>query len=102
MKNKTKKMNADSIRAHSLSLPLVTERRRPKGEERKLPADATVTMKECMEILKSLGHQLCYYSVRKRVMDGSLKSTKTPYRLLFREIDILDFVSNVNAKRAKK
>jgi hypothetical protein len=99
---KRKKINADSIRAHALKLPLATERRKPKGEERELPIEATVTMRECMDILESLGHKLCYYSIRKRVMDGSLKSTKTPYRLLFREIDILDFVSKANAKRAKK
>ena len=59
------------------------------------PGSGVLTIRECVSALAEAGVPICGYTLRKRIADGTIPATKTPYRVLVRSADLERFITRL-------
>jgi len=54
-----------------------------------------LTIRQCLTHLHRQGVPLCGFTLRRRIADGSLKATKTTYRMLVHANDLARFIAKL-------
>ena len=81
----------------------ITLRVPPTGQDKVLPkgmpdSAELFTIRQCLTALAKAGVPICGFTLRRRIADGTLKATKTPYRVLVHAKDLDRFITKLKGK----